>query len=381
MDVSSAVVRRLLVSRGVSSTVDSHGLLDASRSPSHKLAITLLSCWATEGHPLDAGQRAVLDAYRDRADRYARIWARLREVAPTAHLVKGPLIAAHYPAGVVRAAGDLDVVDPNVSELWQAAAVLVGDGWRVYAFTVLPYPGGHDVLLSIQQAPDGAIADPYEVELRTPDVATSLTRTPVRFDPTEAEPVASSIIGLAAERFERRFTSRDILDLGVLSAVLTDSGRAALAEALTTARLWPAYRQLCRLLDRADLPGRAPLPQNRPRTRRQRVTDPLHQARVWSHPLRAAGLLAINTADADRGRAADRFARVLHERFGARRLLRAGVPLFGVPVDDERADRLRLVDRGHRLIARTPVGTFLLTAGACPQEWLSDLVTPAVDAA
>src|SRR5215510_699096 len=141
MDVSSAVIRRLLVSRGVASTVDSQELLDASRSPSHKLAITLLSCWATEGQPLDSGHRAELDAYRDRADRYGRIWERLRAVAPTAHLVKGPLIAARYPAGVVRAAGDLDVVDPNLSELWQAAAVLVGDGWRVEAFTVLPSPG------------------------------------------------------------------------------------------------------------------------------------------------------------------------------------------------------------------------------------------------
>jgi hypothetical protein len=101
---------------------------------------------------------------------------------------------------------------------------------------------------------------------------------------------------------------------------------------------------------------------------------------MWSHPLRAAGLLAISTADADHGRAADRFAQTLHERVGARRLLRAGVPLFGVPVDEERADRLLLIDRGHRLLARTPVGTFLLTAGACPQEWLTDLSTPALDA-
>ncbi|MGE5828139.1 MAG: hypothetical protein ACM30G_07190 [Micromonosporaceae bacterium] len=377
MDVSSAVIRRLLVSRGVSSTVDFHALLDASRSPSHKLAITLLSCWATEGHALDASQRAELDAYRDRADRYAGIWARLRVVAPTAHLVKGPVIAAHYPVGVVRAAGDLDIVDPDPAELWQAAAMLAADGWWVAAFTVLPYPGGHDVLLSMQQASSGPIADAYEVELRTPDVATSLTRTPVRFDPADDVPVASSIVALAAERFERRFASRDILDLGVLSAELTDAGRAALTQALTAARLWPAYQQLCRLLDRADLPGRGPLPQDRPLIRRQRISGPLHVLRTWSHPLRAAALLAISTADVDRGRVADRFTRTLHERFGARRLLLAGVPLFGVPVDDHRTDALRLVDRGHRLIARTPVGTFLLTAGACPQEWLSDLATPA----
>ena len=373
MDVTSAVLRQVLTSRGVPSTVDDAGLLDAARAPDHKLAVTLLSCWAEEGGDVDPEHRAELAVHRHRTDRYARVWSKLRAVAPAAHLVKGPRIAARYPDGVLRAAGDLDVVDPDQAELWHAAASLVDDGWQVEAFTVLPHRDGHDLLMSVQHESDTTLADPYEVELRTPDVAPGLGRPSLSFR-GPLDPVAPSIVALVAERLERPFTSRDVLDLGVLSAALTGTGRDVLRAALTTARLWPAYRELCRHLERTGL-ATGPLLEDRCRTKRQHLTDLPRRVAALTHPVRAAGYLATSTADADRGRLADRLVRVLHERVGGRRLLRAGVPLFGVPVDDRRSggDRMLLADRGHRLLAATPIGTFLLTAGACAAEWLDDL--------
>jgi hypothetical protein len=363
----------VLTRRGVPSNVDDEGLLDAARSPDHKLAVTLLSCWTREGRDLDPAHRAELAGHRHRADRYAHVWARSRLVAPGAHLVKGPRIAAHYPDGVLRAAGDLDVVDPDEAELWQAAVALVDEGWQVEAFTVLPHRDGYDILLSVQRRSDTILADQYEVELRTPDVAPGLGRPSLTF-PGLPDPVAPSLVALVAERLERPFTSRDVLDLGVLSDALTDTVRDAVRGGLTTARLWPAYRELCEQVERSGLKT-GPLLEDPTRTRRQRRADLPRRLAALTHPVRAAGYLATSTVDADRGRVADRLVRILHERVGGRRLLRAGVPLFGVPVDGRRTDgaRMLLADRGHRLLAATPVGTFLLTAGACPAEWLDDL--------
>lgn len=91
----------------------------------------------------------------------------------------------------------------------------------------------------------------------------------------------------------------------------------------------------------------------------------------------------------------------MHRRPGARRLLASGVSLFGVPLgggdtagdagsnpsagarpDDpagarppaaEPVDGLRLDDVGRHLVARTPLGSFLLVSGAARQEWLDEV--------
>jgi len=391
--VDEALLRRLLASRGVPSTVDRDGLLLASRSPAHKLAVTLLSHWAATGTALTTAQRAELADHGHRIDTYTALWQRLRALAPNAYLVKGPQIAGLYPAGVLRAAGDIDVVLPGGAHLFSAAADLLGQGFTVQAFTLFPRAGADDcdVLMSVQRDSDTAIGDPYEVELRTPDIATSVRRPAVRLRGGAAEPAAASAVALVAERLERRFTSRDVLDLAVLAGAVGPAGTAMLRDGLDQARLWPQYRELRRLLARAGLlpgdTGDGPVggtgqgDGGLPTVRRPvpaRAADRLRQARRWSHPLRAAGYLAGTTVDADRGRLADLLVRGLHERIGARALLAAGVPLFGVPVDDRpHGTGLLLADRGARLLARTPVGTYLMVAGACQAHWLDDLGRPA----
>jgi hypothetical protein len=110
-------------------------------------------------------------------------------------------------------------------------------------------------------------------------------------------------------------------------------------------------------------------------------------AALWSNPLRVAGLMAISTVDSDRGALADWLAHAFQRRIGCWRLLRLGLPLFAVPftsgpltsgpltsVADARsdADGLTLERRGPHLVARTPIGSFLLVAGSCPQTWLEE---------
>jgi len=110
-------------------------------------------------------------------------------------------------------------------------------------------------------------------------------------------------------------------------------------------------------------------------TWRSRAARLRRSVALWSHPLRAAGLLVISTVDADRGVLADRMAHAVQRRIGAWRLLRLGLPLFAVPlpsVPRPDVDRLELERRGRLLIARTPIGAFLLVAGSCPQAWLEE---------
>ena len=97
-------LRRLLVAQGVPAGAPIEMMVQQARAPRHKLAITLLSALAVQGHPLTEAERAELAAHRERIERYAQAWAQVRAVAPDARVVKGHNIAALYPAGVIRAA-------------------------------------------------------------------------------------------------------------------------------------------------------------------------------------------------------------------------------------------------------------------------------------
>lgn len=387
-----AELRQLLISRGVPPDADDDALLTAARAARHKLDVTLLSARESAGCPLPPGQRAELAAHRDRLARYRAAWEVISGVAPHAQVVKGWAIGDHYPAGLLRAAGDLDVVCPP-GELWQAAVALRDRGWELGAFTLFPAKAGSGsaqtltdwchVLVELNRPSDsGYIDEPYGVELRTADVATSIQMPAMRLNGTPS-PAAASILALVAERWERPFRSRDIYDLAVLTGRLDDAGRKALSDGLTATTLWPQLRELSRLLRRSGLAPGLDQPGGRRAAGRGRVAQLGRSMALWSHPLRAAGLLAISTVDADRGAFADRLAQIFQRKIGAWRLLRLGLPLFAVPLPGPpQADTpgqtealaqtgaITLVRRGGHLIAATPLGSFLLVAGSCPQDWL-----------
>jgi hypothetical protein len=383
--------RRLLVSRGAPAAADDETLLRLARAPEHKLAVTLLSAWQAAGRTLQAAQLDELAEHRGRIARYRSTWPVVKAAAPDAHLVKGMEIASRYPPGLLREAGDLDVICP-AGQLWPAAQVLIGQGWELGALAVLNArtPAGAaakagqagwepDVSVALYQPSDTSIADPYEVELRTVDVATSL-RLPVwRLAGLPLPPVAASVLALAAERWERPFRSRDIYDLAVLAGHLGAAELAGLRAALTVTGLWPEFRELAGLLGRSGLRPPPQLPGARLAALRARLARAARAAGRWGHPVRVLGYLVAATVDKDRGKLADWLAKIVHERIGTWRLLRLGLPLFTVPLSAPPAagDAMRLARRGPHLVAVTPAGSFLLVAGSCQEAWLREAATEA----
>jgi hypothetical protein len=398
-------LRQLLISRGAPAEADDESLLRIAGAPDHKLAVTLLSARAVAGRPLRPHEQAGLAANRHRIDCYREVWSVVSGAAPDACVVKGSSIGAHYPPGLLRAAGDMDVICP-AAQLWHAAQELIKLGWQVSAFTIFPArasasrahapgrepgpgpagnPGGLEIIIELSQPSDTEIEEPYAVELRTVEVATSILRPAMRLA-EPLPPVAGSVLALVAERWERPFRTRDVYDLAVLCDHLDPAERARLRTALTTTGLWPEMRELSGLLRRSGLRQAPDLPDSRKSAWRARATRLAGSAVRWSHPVRVLGYLSMTTTDTDRGALADRLARVVHERIGAWRLLRLGLPLFAVPLPAAPAggspaggspaagppDAVRLVRLGTHLVALTPVGQFLMTAGSCPETWLAE---------
>lgn len=403
---SPDALRQLLISRGVPAETDDESLLRIACAPDHKLAVTLLSARAVAGQSLRPHEQAELAANRHRIGRYREAWSVVSGAAPDACVVKGSLIAGHYPPGLLRAAGDMDVLCP-ANQLWPAARELVKAGWQVSAFSIYPgmasasraHPPGAgpignpdtpEIVIEFSQPSDTEIEEPYAVELRTVEVATSILRPATRLA-EPLPPVAGSVLALVAERWERPFRTRDVYDLAVLSDHLDPAERLRLSTALTTTGLWPEMRELSGLLRRSGLRPVPNLPDSRTSAWRARAARLAGSAVRWSHPVRVLGYLSITTADTDRGALADRLSRVVHERIGAWRLLRLGLPLFAVPLPAAPAgdslatpdrpgpsaaattpDAVRLVRLGTHLVALTPVGQFLMTAGSCQETWLTE---------
>jgi hypothetical protein len=387
---SPDALRRLLISRGAPAAADEGSLLRIASAPEHKFGATLLSAEAADGRTLDVREQAELAANRHRIDYYRQVWSIIHDAAPAAYVVKGSSIGAYYPAGLLRAAGDMDVICP-AEQIWSAARELLELGWQVSSFTVFPARasafrahvasgagGGVEILIELSQPSDTEIEEPYAVELRTVEVATSILKPARRL----AEPLlsaAGNVLALVAERWERPFRTRDVYDLAVLCDQLDPPERARLRTALTATGLWPEMRELSSLLRRSGLRPEPDLPGSRGSAWRARAARLAGSAARWSHPVRVLGYLSLTTTDTDRGALADRLAAMVHERFGAWRLLRLGLPLFAVPLPDARAngspaastpDGFHLVQLGTHVVAITPVGSFLMTAGSCPETWL-----------
>jgi hypothetical protein len=380
-EVTVDVLRRLLWARGVPTVAGDEELVEASRDPQHKLAVTLLSAFAAAGRTLTAEQDVELGHHRDRIERYRAAWKEIHAVAPNAYRVKGDEIAKFYPDGVLRPSSDLDVVIRDPAQLWAAAQRMVELGWEIGALTVVENRDGGDpdILLECQIRGDHEeiFGVYFGVELRTVDIPTSVRQPAYRVPDPQGSPLAANTIALLAERWERQFTSRDRLDLALLVARYTEADQKALVQALIQTEMWPEWRELSHEIGRLGwLPPlpvlRAAEQQYKTPTRTRRIA---HGVRLWAHPLRAAAYLAQATIDTDRGKLADAMASFVGNRIGAQRVFGLGVPVFGVPLPDppgEPPDKLGLVRRGRHLVATTPLGEFLLVTGSCQEEWIEE---------
>lgn len=249
------VLRRLLVSRGVPADARGDALMEAAAKPEHKFGVAMLSAAEAAGDPLSPAQQEELAENRHRISRYEHAWSVVSAAAPDAYVVKGTFIADRYPAGLLRGAGDMDLMCP-VDQLWPAAQMLAAEGYELGAFTLFSGLTPEDeveTLVELMLPSDTSIEEHYGVELRTIEVATSLVRPAVRLS-RRLTPVAGSVFALAAERWEREFRTRDIYDLAILQEHLDDAELASLVAGLTEAELWPEMLELacCATLDCAS---------------------------------------------------------------------------------------------------------------------------------
>jgi hypothetical protein len=384
-------------------------VLRTARDGRHKLAGTLLSLWEAGGEELTDAQRAELRLARERVEHYRQVWEHLKEHAPDAFLLKGATVAALYPPGILRSAGDLDVICPRHADLWACARHLADTGWELEALTVGPALPGDTVSphlgAEFRKPPPDPSQDPLAVGLFTAEIVTDVHGPARRLARPPGSPLAASAVALVAERWERPFRSRDFLDLALLLGAMDEQGLRQLHADLGRTGLWPEWREAMRGIGRL---GRRPpvvLPHTRAAAVRVRLLRPVRTAVRWGSPVRAAAFAAQYGIEGRGGRLAVLASDLVHRRPGARRLLASGVPLFGVPLDppveaasnapvgagpDAPGDgspdagptepagpaglleHLRLDDVGCHLVARTPLGSFLLVSGAARQEWLDE---------
>jgi hypothetical protein len=417
VEITPDALGRLLVARGVPRGLDPAGLLEAARRPEHRLAVTLLGAWEAQGEDLDGAARRVLSARRDelaghraRLERYAGTWELIRGVAPDAYTVKGLEIAALYPTGVVRQGGDLDVACERLGDVWRVALLLEGQGWTVDMFTALRL-GGADgrneetavVVAMALAAEDPERFDDYAVEVSTVALTGNVWRPEQRSVPHARDaPMVKNVVALLAERVERRFTSRDLLDLALLldridrtdrieridrteqidQADRIEQGhRAVLDDGLERAGMWPEWHEAVTQLAELDrrsglglLPAGFDPAASAGRARAARLRRAARATATLAHPLKAVTYWTqARLVDEREHPVADRVSRLLGERVGGERLLRHGLPLFGVPLDPaRRTPELRLERRGRHLVATSPVGSFLLVAGVADASWLEE---------
>lgn len=275
---------------------DRDSLLRTARDGRHKLAGTLLSLWAVGGEDLTDGQAAELRTARERVDRYRRVWEELQEHAPDAFPLKGATIAALYPPGVLRSAGDLDVICPRHADLWACARHLLACGWELVAFTVKPAHPGDTVSPHLgaefrKPAPDTS-QDPYAVGLFTAEIVTDVHGPARQLARPPGSAWTTSAVALVAERWERPFRSRDLLDLVLLLQAMDEEAVRQFGADLDRVGLWPEWRQAMRGVARLGWRPTVALPYTRAAAVRVRLARSVRTAMRWSNPVRAAAFAA-----------------------------------------------------------------------------------------
>jgi hypothetical protein len=136
--------------------------------------------------------------------------------------------------------------------------------------------------------------------------------------------------------------------------------------------LLPEWREAMRRIARLGWRPPVDLPAPSAAAGRERLLRAGRAARRWGSPVRALAAAAQSGVEDQAGRFADTASDLLHRWVGVRRVLAAGAPLFAVPLDDRQEPEWHLDEAGRQLVARTPIGSFLLVCGAARQEWLDE---------
>ncbi len=341
-------------------------------------APTVYSAWEQAGRSLSPAIRYDLELQRGRIAWYRELSEKLLVAVPGVIGVKGLEVADRYPPGLLRYMNDLDFWVPDEADIWRATAALVGWGWEVWQATFGRDGDRLRVLVSLRHPHhEDPYAQPYGVELSNylslGDLGgvAPLLDLPARW----RRPELKNLIMLLLERFEQPYRARDLVDAVLLLDGLERPDRRTLWAAVDRYRLWPEYAELAARVADTPLP---PVP--RPRW--------LPAAAALARLRRGATVAGTFRQPVDGGlrhlqrrllygdqRRPERWAwSIVQGRLSAPRALRAGMSLFGLPVDGAPVgtDRAVLGRHGRTVWADTPAGRFLLAPGDVLTEDLLD---------
>ena len=329
--------------------------------------MTLVSLWEREGRFVSPALRYELRLHRDLQDALRQVRDQQRGHVPRGGFVKGLEVAALYPPGVLREMKDLDVLVPDRADVWVSAARLIEQGWSVRAFSLLELAGHRHVVVGLRRrAQDPQVMFPQVVEIAT--IAFPGTRAVAwrSFRERDDAPL-KNLLALLNERVEDRvwrttLRARDLIDAVLLLDALGPAAEARVRRAVDRHGFGREWAELTTFLARLRLLPEGFAAGAHRGTVRGRLAA-LRRAASQADPVaRAVGWIQDGMVADRRSMSHRRVARLIERRVSPQRVLRTGLPLFGLLVDEHpAASDLELIERGRAAVARTPIGTFALS--------------------
>jgi hypothetical protein len=367
MELTTALVHRVLRALGLPARNEfPFELLDATRQGRHQIAMTLVSLWEREGRFVSPALLYELRLHRDLQTSLRAVRDEQSSHVPRSGFVKGIEVASLYPRGVLREMKDLDVLVPERTDVWVSACRLIEQGWAVRAFSLLELAGRRHVVVGLQRpAQDPQIMFPQVVEIAT--IAFPRTRGVAwsSFQERDDAPL-KNLLALLNERVEDRvwratLRARDLIDATILLESLGPGTEAGVREAVERHGFVREWAELTAFLAKLRLLPEGFTDSDRPSTVRGRLAE-LRRAAHSAGPVAGAVGWVQDGMAADRPSGRGRMARLLERRVSAQRVLRTGLPLFGLRIDEHpAAEDLELIERDRAAVARTPIGTFALS--------------------
>ncbi|GHD22000.1 nucleotidyltransferase family protein [Streptomyces galbus] len=219
MELSLRTVREVM---GLDPDIRLGLVLERAARRDHRLAATVCSLAAAEGHRMGTLGTALLDVERARRDEHERLVALVRREGP-ADVLKGTALQAYYPPGVLRTSRDVDLLVPDEDDLWAAVAavarerpvdearvsMLESDGHRHWA-VALNWP-----------SPESDLDPVYAAEFLSAPFVGNSTTVPLR-PRWPANPLVAHLLLIAEELFQQPLRGRDVVDVAVLADAMSE---------------------------------------------------------------------------------------------------------------------------------------------------------------
>ncbi|MEU8947844.1 hypothetical protein [Streptomyces sp. NPDC048489] len=322
MELSLRTVREVM---GVPADLRLGLVLERAARRDHRLAGTVCSLAAAEGHRLGRLGETLLDVERARRAEHDSIIELVRR-AGRADVLKGAALQRYYPSGVLRTSRDVDVLMPDEGELWAAVATVTHERPVDEARVSMIVSGGrrHWGVALNWASPESDLDYVYAVEFLTAAFVGNSTTVPLRAERPDNEKAAHLLL-IAEELFQQPLRGRDVVDAAVLLDAMRDQDVRDLHRAAERWRLAPEVHEA--LLRVNSVPGL--------------VT-------------RTSRLLAEELADAAEGERRRRSA--VSPGDSAVATVHYGLPL-GPAMS---SDRLAVEEDADMTVVRCPVGGFLM---------------------